>query len=157
MSARQTYDIPFPERNAAVWQPPVLTQRLCESSRRIHLHRLRQNDYPSGHLVMRLAFCFSLLLISVWAAAQNCSTYALAAPFDKKTGDDVANLQPENFEAKMGQTILPVLSSTQDFDNRVLVLLETDGADSERIGDVVDLVVKLARQAPDGKRIAFGI
>src|SRR5215831_11790735 len=107
--------------------------------------------------VMRLALCLSLLIFSAWTAAQDCSTYALAAAFDKKTGDDVANLLPENFEAKMGETMLPVLSSTPDFDNRVLVLLETDGSDNERIGDVVDLVVKLARQAPDGKRIAFGI
>lgn len=106
---------------------------------------------------MRLALWFSLLMFSACAAAQDCYTYALAAAFDKKTGDDVNNLQPENFEAKMGDNILPVLSSTQDFDNRVLVLLETDGSDNERVGDVVDLVVKLARQAPDGKRIAFGI
>jgi hypothetical protein len=106
---------------------------------------------------MRLVLWFSLLTFSAWSAAQDCSTYALAAPFSKKTGDDLANLGPENFEAKMGQTVLPVLSSTPDFDNRVLVLLETDGADNDRIGDMVDLVVKLARQAPDGKRIAFGI
>jgi hypothetical protein len=106
---------------------------------------------------MRLALYLSFVLLSAWATAQECSTFAVAAAFDKKTGDDLDNLQPENFEARMGDTMLPVLTSTQGFNNRVLVLLESDSTEEDRVGEAVDMVLKLTRQAPNGKRIAFGV
>jgi SpoU rRNA methylase family enzyme len=81
----------------------------------------------------------------------------MASAFDKKTGDDLDNLQPVNFEARMGDTALPVVRSIQNFDNRLLVLVESDSMNEDRVAEVVDSVVQLTRQAPEGKRIAFGI
>src|SRR5258708_8681469 len=58
----------------------------------------------------------------------------------------------------MGSTTLSVVSSEHDYKSRLVVLLETDGAaNSSKIGDVVDAVTRMARQAPDGQPVAFGV
>jgi SpoU rRNA methylase family enzyme len=50
-----------------------------------------------------------------------------------------------------------VISATRKFNNRLLILLETDGAqDNSRIAQVVKAVTRWVRQVPEGKPIAFG-
>lgn len=107
---------------------------------------------------MRRILWISLLLLPAVAAfAQRCTTYSVVSALDRKTGDDIDNLRPEDFQATMGDSPLPVVSATQNFDNRVLVLLETDNMRSERVEDMVNLVTRLVRQAPEGRRLAFAV
>src|SRR5260370_40535706 len=107
---------------------------------------------------MRRIFWISLLLLpAVGAFAQQCTTYSVVEALDRKTGDDINNLRPEDFEASMGKSPLTVVSATQNFDNRVLVLLEPDSLRSERVEDMVNLVTRLVRQAPQGRRLAFAV
>src|SRR5260370_4655392 len=106
---------------------------------------------------MRRVLAFALLLFSYWAIGQNCTSYTVVAALDHKTLDDIQNLKAEDFVAKVGNHPAPVVSVTEDFHNRVLVLLEIDGTKSDRIEEVVSLATRLARQAPDGKPLAFGI
>lgn len=106
---------------------------------------------------MKRFFWCALLLVSSLAGGQNCTTYTLVAALDHKTLDDIEDLTAEDFVAKLGKDPVPVVSVSQDFANRVLVLLEVDGTKSDRIEEVVSLATRLARQAPDGRPLAFGI
>ena len=106
---------------------------------------------------MHRLFGLGLLVLSSWAIGQNCTTFTVVNAFDRKTWDDIKDLQPQDFEAKVGHAVVPIVSVTPDFNNRVLVLLEIDGTKSERIEDTVNLAIRLARQAPDGRPLAFGI
>jgi len=106
---------------------------------------------------MRRLFGLGLLALSSWAIGQNCTTFTVVNAFDRKTSDDIQNLQPGDFLANVDHEPATVVSVTPDFNNRVLVLLEVDGTKSDRIQDTVNLATKLARQAPDGKPLAFGI
>ncbi|HKF24110.1 MAG TPA: vWA domain-containing protein [Candidatus Angelobacter sp.] len=107
---------------------------------------------------MRRVFWIALLFLpTLGAFAQQCTTYSVVEALDRKTGDDINNLRPEDFEASMGEHPLTVVSATQNFDNRVLVLLETDNMRSERVEDMVNLVTRLVRQAPEGRRLAFAV
>jgi hypothetical protein len=105
---------------------------------------------------MRGVFQLLVLIISSCALAQNCTTYTVVDAIDRKTGDDVANLNVQDFEARVGGHPLSVISVTPNYSNRLLVLLETDG-NSDRIEEVVSLATRLARQAPEGRRLAFGV
>jgi len=111
---------------------------------------------------MRHALWLTLLLFSASALAslgafgQACTTYTVVNAVDRKTGDDITNLNPEDFDAKLGQHPLSVVSAEQNFNNRLLVLLETDGTNNDRIEEVVSLATRLAREAPEGRRLAFG-
>jgi hypothetical protein len=112
---------------------------------------------------MRRIFGVSLLLFSFrvfssCAVAQSCTSYVFAPVYAHIT-EYVGDLSAGDFEARMGNTVLPVRSATQDFSNRLLVLLEVDEVygDSKVVGDVLDLVPRLVREAPEGRRIAFGI
>ena len=52
----------------------------------------------------------------------------------------------------MDKASLPLLNFSRDFNNRLLILVETDGAArSEKIDDVVTAVTQQARQAPEGE------
>jgi len=103
-------------------------------------------------------FGISLLLFSSWAGAQSCTSYVFAPVYAHVT-EYVDDLSAADFEARMGNTVLPVRDATQNFSNRLLVLLEVDEVpgDSKAVGDVIDLVPRLLREAPEGRRIAFGI
>jgi hypothetical protein len=107
---------------------------------------------------MRHIFGVSLLLLSSWAMAQSCTSYVFAPVYAHVT-EYVDDLSASDFEARIGHTVLPVRSATQEFSNRLLVLLEVDEVygDSKVVGDVLDLVPRLVREAPEGRRIAFGI
>ena len=53
---------------------------------------------------------------------------------------------------------LPVENASRDFDNRLLILLETEGsAKNEKLADLINTVTKQAAQAPEGKPVAFGM
>lgn len=96
-------------------------------------------------------------LSSLPARAQECTSYVVVSAFDRKTGDDIDNLNAGDFEAMLGKHDAAVVSATQKFTDRLLVLLQTDGTSNDRIEDVVDLATRMARQAPEGKKLAFGV
>jgi len=107
---------------------------------------------------MRPALIIFILMVATWAAGQDCTSYVVANAYNHKLGIDLATLKVEDFEARMDGASLPVVSSTHDYKSRLLVLLETDGAaNNSKIGDVVDTVTRMARQAPDGQPVAFGV
>jgi hypothetical protein len=100
----------------------------------------------------------SFLLVSSLALAQECTTYVVVAVLDHTTGDEIDNLKLEDFTARTGHTFLPIRSAERKFTNRLMVLIETDGvAKSEKLSDEVDIITRLARQAPDGKPVSFGV
>lgn len=103
----------------------------------------------------RLA-AIAILIFSSCAFAQDCTTYALVAAYDKKTGDNIDGLKAQDFEARMSGREIPVLNATQEFSHRLVVLVETDGRRSERVDDAVNLATNLAREAPSGTAMAFG-
>ena len=107
---------------------------------------------------MHRIFGVALLLLSSWATAQSCTSYVFAPVYAHVT-EYVGDLSASDFEARLGNTTLPVRSATQGFSNRLLVLLEVDEVpgDSKVVGDVLDLVPRLVREAPEGRKIAFGI
>jgi len=110
-------------------------------------------------MVMRHVLWLILLLFSALpfpGFGQTCTTYTVVSAFDRKSGDDVTNLNPEDFEAKLGKNPLSVVSAEPNFSNRLLVLLQTDGTNNDRIEDVVSLATRLAREAPEGRQLAFG-
>lgn len=107
---------------------------------------------------MRRALWLSLLLVSSFAAAQECTTYIVVPVIDHTTGEEIDNLKLGDFTARSGHISLPVVSAEHKFSNRLLVLLETDGiASNDKVDYEIKTMTQLARQAPDGKPIAFGI
>jgi len=91
-------------------------------------------------------------------AAQECTNTVLVSFYDQLTTNEIQTLNPDDIEARMAGSSLPILSFSRDFDNRLLILLETDGAaKSEKLGDLVEMVTRQARSAPEGKPVAFGI
>jgi hypothetical protein len=105
-----------------------------------------------------MVILLTLLVVgfSPWSFAQECTTYALVGAYDRKSGDAVENLKADDFEARMKGKEIPVLSATQQFNSRVLILVETDGRRSDRVDEAVNLATRLARQTPGGKALAFG-
>lgn len=107
---------------------------------------------------MRPLLWFFLLMLSALAAAQECTSYVVVAVLDPATGEEIDKLKVEDFVARAHSTVLPVVSAERNFSNRLLVLLETDGAGAnDKIGDEVNTIANLARQAPDGKQISLGV
>src|SRR6266700_2300572 len=107
---------------------------------------------------MREALLMRIVLTSSWCLAQDCTTYVVFAAYDRKTGVEIETLKAEDFEATMGKTSLPVVTSSQHFTNRLLVLLETDGiANADKLAEEVTMVTRMARQAPEGMPLALGL
>lgn len=107
---------------------------------------------------MRLRAVIFVLLLSSWAAAQECTVTVLASFYDQLTKDEIETLKADDFEVKINDTVLPLQSASRDFHNRLLILLETEGsANNEKLADLVNTVTLQARQAPEGKPVAFGI
>ena len=107
---------------------------------------------------MRQIFLASLLISASLAFAQNCTTSVVVNVFDDKLKIDVETLKAEDFRAHMNKGPVTVANLEQKYDSRLLVLLETDGADKDsKVQDVVETITRIAQQAPEGKPIAFGI
>ena len=107
---------------------------------------------------MRLIIGLFALLLSSQVLAQECTTTVLVSFYDQLTKDEIETLKPEDLEIKIDGQKLPVLSASRDFNNRVLILLETEGsARNEKLGDLATAVTQQARQAPAGKPVAFGV
>jgi hypothetical protein len=98
-----------------------------------------------------------VLFCSALAAAQTCTSYVVVAAIDHTTGEEILNLKPADLRVAGGHTPLSIVSLEAGFKNRVMVLLEADGTDNNKIGEVADSITKMAREAPEGKPLAFGI
>jgi hypothetical protein len=103
--------------------------------------------------IFALVFC----LLPAPATGQECTSYVVVSAYDRKTGDDIANLNAGDFQALLGKRDAAVVSATPKFTDRLLVLLQTDGTNNDRIEEVVSLATRMARQAPEGKPLAFGV
>jgi hypothetical protein len=107
---------------------------------------------------MRLVIAVFALLLSCQGLAQECTTTVLASFYDQLTKDEIETLKPSDLEIKIDGKRLPVVSASRDFNNRLLILLETEGsAKNEKLSDLVSTVTQQARQAPAGKPVAFGV
>jgi hypothetical protein len=107
---------------------------------------------------MRLSIVFFVLLLSFGAAAQECTTTVLVSFYDQLTKNEIETLKSDDLEIKIDGEKLPVLSASRNFNNRLLILLETEGsAKNEKLSDLVSTVTQQARQAPAGKPVAFGV
>jgi len=107
--------------------------------------------------MLRASF-FLLVFSASLAFAQNCTTYVVVDTFDGKTGQGIDDLKAGNFLAKTGGASLPVVSAAQNFDNRVLVLLQKSvSPDKPKMQEQMREMADLVRQAPAGRAIAFGV
>lgn len=107
---------------------------------------------------MRLVIGIFALLLSSQGLAQECTTTVLASFYDQLTKNEIETLKTQDLEVKINGKKLPVLSASRDFNNRLLILLETEGsARNEKLADLVSTVTQQARQAPAGKPVAFGV
>jgi hypothetical protein len=99
-----------------------------------------------------------LALTACSAAAQECTITVLASFYDQLTKNEIETLKSGDIEVRVAGKTVPLLNATRDFNNRVLVLVETDGANkNDRIEEVVDMVTRQAREADEGKPVAFGM
>ncbi len=107
---------------------------------------------------MRLIIGLFALLLSSQALAQECTTTVLASFYDQLTKDEIETLKPGDLEIRVDGKKLPVVNASRDFNNRLLILLETEGsAKNDKLADLVSTVTQQARQAPAGKPVAFGV
>lgn len=108
-----------------------------------------------GQWLAFLAAASSVLAVPAWS--QSCTSYVVVAVYDRKSGDDIKDLNAGDFEAMVGKASAKVVSATPQFTDRLVVLVETDDTSNDRIDQVVNLATRMARQAPDGKPMAFGV
>jgi hypothetical protein len=107
---------------------------------------------------MRNLLWLSILLFSTWAACQECTTFVVVAALDHTTGEELDMLKSGDFRVTIGSKPVEVISATRPFNNRLLILVEVDGAlQSEKLSETVEMITRFAREAPEGKPIAFGI
>lgn len=107
---------------------------------------------------MRQAFFAALLLFAASAVCQDCTTSVVVNVFDDHLHIDVQTLKVEDFQARMNDNAVSIVNLEQKYDSRLLVLLETDGAARDsKVQDVVDIITRMTRQAPEGKPVAFGV
>jgi len=101
---------------------------------------------------------FIWIAFAASALAQNCSTYAVVDAFNSKTTLSINGLKDANFEAKAGSLLLPIVSAAQDFNSRVLVLLQI-GASPEQEEMQVEArrIADMVRDAPYGRPVGFGV
>jgi hypothetical protein len=106
----------------------------------------------------RIWFGIFLYLMATLLPAQECTSTVLVSFYDQLTTAEIETLKAEDIDARLGNASLPVLSASRDFHNRLIILVEVDGAaKSEKLETVVETVTQQARTAPQGKPVAFGI
>jgi hypothetical protein len=111
-----------------------------------------------GNSMRRILLLALFLALIAPASPQDCTTTVLVSFYDQLTTAEIQTLNAGDIEARMSNTVLPVLDANRNFNNRLLILLETEGAaKSEKLGDLVEMVTRQARTAPEGKPVAFGI
>jgi len=99
-----------------------------------------------------------IVLLSTLAACQECTTFVVVAALDHTTGEELDMLKTDDFRVTFGSKPVEVISATRPFNNRLLILVEMDGAlQNEKLSENVEMVKRFAREAPEGKPIAFGI
>lgn len=109
-------------------------------------------------MVRTVCFLALIALASATVFAQTCTTYVVVDPFDGKTKHGIDGLKAEDFEARMGSASLPVVSATQSFNNRVLVLVEISGNSYNwPMLATARGMARIARTASAGRPIAFGV
>ena len=107
---------------------------------------------------MRNLLWFSVLLLSTWAAGQECTTFVVVAALDHTTGEELDMLKTQDFNVSIGSKPVEVISATRPFNNRLLILVEMDGAAAnEKLSEAVEMITQFAREAPEGKPIAYGV
>jgi len=107
---------------------------------------------------MRLVIGLFALLLSSRGLAQECTVTVLASFYDQLTKNEIETLKTEDLEVRIDGKKLPVLNASRDFNNRLLILLETEGSSkNDKLADLVTTVTQQARQAPAGKPVAFGV
>jgi hypothetical protein len=107
---------------------------------------------------MRLVIVIFVLLLSSQGLAQECTVTVLASFYDQLTKEEIETLKPGDLEIKIDGKKLPVQSASRDFNNRLLILLETEGsAKNDKLADLITTVTQQARTAPEGKPVAFGV
>ncbi|HEY6348589.1 MAG TPA: hypothetical protein VI636_04185 [Candidatus Angelobacter sp.] len=107
---------------------------------------------------MRQVLFAALLLFAASAFCQDCTTSVVVNVFDDRLHIDVQTLKADDFQVRMDKKDLSVVNMGQKYDSRLLVLLETDGSEKDsKIQDVVETITRMARQAPEGKPVAFGV
>lgn len=106
---------------------------------------------------MRRLLWLAVLLLSTRAFGQECTTFVVVAALDHTTGEELDRLKTQDFSVKIGSRPVEVISATRPFSNRLLVLVEVDGAgDSDKVSETVATITRFAREAPAGRPIAFG-
>lgn len=107
---------------------------------------------------MRQVFFASLMLFASSLFSQECTSSVAVNVFDDHLRIDIQTLKAEDFQARMNDHALAITNIEQNYDSRLLVLLETDGsAKDSKIEDVVETITRMTGQAPEGKPVAFGI
>lgn len=96
----------------------------------------------------------SILLISSWGVAQNCSTYLLATPVNPDTAEFISGLKAEDFEASLDNSLLPVVKATESYHNRTLILAE---ATNKGVDQMTAAILNDELGASTGQPIALGV
>jgi hypothetical protein len=105
-----------------------------------------------------LWLCLILAISCCCAAQEDCTRTVLVSFYDQLTKNEIETLKTSDLEVRADGKILPVLDASRDFDNRLLILLETQGAaKNEHLDEIVNEVTLQARATPAGKPVAFGI
>jgi hypothetical protein len=106
----------------------------------------------------RVLFLGAVMLLGTVAFCQDCTTSVVVNVFDDRLRADIQTLTAEDFQARMDGKPIEVVNSQQDYNSRLLVLVEVDGAaKSEKLQDRVDAITLMAKEAPEGRPIAFGM
>jgi hypothetical protein len=100
-----------------------------------------------------------LCLVAAFCAAQECTTYVVVNAYEPKVHMGIETLKAGDFDAHLdkGRVTLTVVSASQQYKSRLLVLVETDGLGQNSVSEAVDTVTRFARQAPEGQPLAFGV
>jgi hypothetical protein len=109
-------------------------------------------------MARRLWLSLLMAFSACYAAGQGCTDTILVSFYDQLTTNEIETLKSEDIDARLSGSSLPVLALSRDFNNRLLILLQTEGAArSDKLEEIVDMVTQQARTAPEGKPVAFGV
>src|SRR5215831_19431058 len=114
----------------------------CSHSLR-HLRSAVLKVFGFASKILALLAITAILAIPRLSWSQTCTSFIVVNAFDHKLHIDIQTLKPEDFEAKMGGTQLEIVSLDQDYNSRLLVLLEMDGVNNTKIHDTVDTAIHM--------------